>query len=197
MRTADNTHSESVYIHEKYRNIPYIIISGPSAGGKTTLASKAACEFDKMLMLLIKHTDRLPRNGEIDGKDYYFLRAEAFDSKITYKNALVKVTRYDHKYALCSSEVDLSIVQNRRPMFILDPHAALKFKEHYCNSVLFFVAPFLLSTVEDRINSRKEENVEKEKRLVLLKEEFELRHLFDYNVFNDEGIDIIRKIIIR
>lgn len=191
----DNAHSELVYTHIEYINEPFIVISGPSAGGKTTLAEESSYYFSEILMLLIKHTDRLPRNGEINGREYFFIEPDKFDSLITKNNSLIKVTRYNHKYALCSSQVDISIRLKKRPLFILDPHAALMFKKQYPNSLLLFVAPKLVSTVENRIRARNEDSVEKEKRIALLNEEYELRQKFDYNVFFDEGIDVIRKIL--
>ena len=70
-------HIENVYTHNEFLNIRFLILSGPSAGGKTFLSKKVSNLTDK-ITLLIKHTDRLPRDGEVNGVDYFFVSTEAF-----------------------------------------------------------------------------------------------------------------------
>lgn len=171
-------HKEEVFFHQKYLNIPFIVISGPSAGGKTTLVKtiESACPN---VCLLIKHTDRAPRLHEKDTKDYFFLSTENFEETINDVSALVKVYRYEHAYALCVSEVERSLKLSKIPVFILDPNAALKFKKVYKNSVLVFVGPSSIEVVRERIKIRDESVIEKQKRLDYLDEEYQLRSLFD------------------
>lgn len=171
-------HKEAVFFHHKYLNIPFIVISGPSAGGKTTLVKtiEGACSN---MCLLIKHTDREPRLYEKDAKDYFFLSTADFEEVINDVSALVKVYRYEHAYALCVSEVERSLKLSKIPVFILDPNAALEFKKIYKNSVLVFVGPSSIEVVRERIKIRDEPVIEKQKRLDYLDEEYQLRNLFD------------------
>lgn len=190
-----NDHRELVYAHNKYINQPFIVISGTSAGGKTTFVKDVANVFSDQLQLLIKHTDRIPRIGEKDGRDYYFISSDVFDEILTGENSLIIINRYGHKYALCTKEVERALQKEKRPIFILDPNAAIALKTVYSNSILFFIAPKSIKVVEKRILARNEEEEEKKKRLVLLEEEYRIRQLFDYNIYTDNGIDIIRDLL--
>lgn len=57
---------------------PIIIISGPSGIGKTTLATHLEARYN--FHLPVSHTTRPPRDGEEDGKDYYFVSDGFFDA---------------------------------------------------------------------------------------------------------------------
>ena len=58
-----------------------IIITGPSGVGKGTVV-KAILKKDINIWLSISATTRKPRNGEEDGKDYYFLTTKKFKEMI-------------------------------------------------------------------------------------------------------------------
>lgn len=184
-------HKEEIFCHQKYLNVLFIVISGPSAGGKTTLV-KALENMCPNLCLLIKHTDREPRLYEKDAKDYFFLSTEDFEKVINVASALVKVYRYDHAYALCVSEVERCLKLSKIPVFILDPNAALEFKKVYRNSVLVFVGPSSIEEVRERIKIRDESVIEKQKRLDCLDEEYQLRSFFDIDDYCTDVFSFIK-----
>ena len=121
-----HSHIENVYAHDEFTNIRFLILSGPSAGGKTFLSKRVSDLTDKVT-LLIKHTDRLPRDGEIDGLDYFFVSTSSFKRLLNPKTAMISVLRYEHLYGLSCQEVKRALTSNTIPLFILDPHAAIKF----------------------------------------------------------------------
>ena len=61
------------------------VLSSPSGAGKTTLTKKIA-ENNKSFKISISHTTRKPRPNEINGKDYYFVNVEEFNSLIKKDN---------------------------------------------------------------------------------------------------------------
>ena len=65
-----------------------LAISGPTAVGKTTLCERLIDEFKDSLSRLITATTRLPRIGEKEGVDYYFLSQSEFDQKLEYGDFL-------------------------------------------------------------------------------------------------------------
>lgn len=176
-------HVENIYLHNQYINKQFIILSGPSAGGKTFLSKKIANYTDKVC-LLIKHTDRNPREGEINGIDYFFMSTSLFKDKINPNTALVSVSRYEHLYGLSCEEVDRALKTERIPLFILDPHAAIKFKEIYNKSILIFVGP-PLTLAKKRLLERSEDSIEKKKRIELIDEEYSLIDRFNIVINND------------
>ena len=62
-----------------------IIVSSPSGVGKTTLV-KLLAERNKNFKISISNTTRIPRNNEIEGKDYYFINKEKFNDLIKKKS---------------------------------------------------------------------------------------------------------------
>lgn len=186
-------HKEEIFIHKKFLKVPFVVISGPSAGGKTDLSKKLEKYFPE-LCLLIKYTDRKPRATEKNFQDYFFVSTEEFEKKISAISALVRVYRYEHAYALSVSEVEKSLNLRKIPVFILDPNAALKFKKVYTNSILIFVAPKSVEVTRNRIKERKESLDEIEKRLENLNEEYSLRHLFDINDYCIDFFSVMEKL---
>ena len=65
-----------------------IILSSPSGAGKSTLAQRIRV-WDKNCVFSISATTRKPREGEEDGKDYYFMTEEVFNSKVA-KNEMLE-----------------------------------------------------------------------------------------------------------
>ena len=58
-----------------------IVISGPSAVGKGTLA-KFIIDNYQGFYLSVSATTRSPREGEIEGVSYFFLSQEEFDARV-------------------------------------------------------------------------------------------------------------------
>ena len=65
-----------------------IAISGPAAVGKTTICDRLSSEFGDKLCRLVTATTRQPRNGEEEGKDYFFLSKVDFDRKLSEESFL-------------------------------------------------------------------------------------------------------------
>ena len=63
------------------------VLSSPSGTGKTTLTKKIA-ESNTNFSISISHTTRKPRSSEVNGKDYYFVNKEEFNSLIKKSNSL-------------------------------------------------------------------------------------------------------------
>lgn len=193
-----HNHIEKVYVHDEFQKIRFLVLSGPSAGGKTFLSKKVSELTDK-ITLLIKYTNRFPRDGEIDGSDYFFVSTSAFENFLNPETAMISVFRYEHFYGLSCQEVKRALTSNTIPLFILDPHAAIEFKKIYQQSILIFVGP-PINIAKERIANRLEDSYEKAKRIELIELEYDLRNKFDYVLDNNYTekdlavlIDIINK----
>jgi guanylate kinase len=171
-------HSEHIYYHPDLADMLFIVLSGPSAGGKTALSTNV-CQSIINLSLLVKHTNRQPRENERDGIDYHFCTDSEFTMIINEASAVVSVERYGNLYGLTRREIDDSLRQEKRPVFVLDPNAAIKYKETYKNSIIVWVAPNDIEETVSRIMDRKDSLEEKMKRIELLESEYLLREKFD------------------
>ena len=64
-----------------------IILSSPSGAGKSTLAQRIK-SWDENCVFSISATTRKPREGEQDGKDYYFISEDEFRKKVSNSDML-------------------------------------------------------------------------------------------------------------
>ena len=84
-----------------------LIVSAPSGCGKTTLLKKIFEKYPNTFGFSVSATTRQARNGEIDGKDYYFLSIEEFNRKIANNDFLEYEQVYDNLfYGTLISEIE-------------------------------------------------------------------------------------------
>ena len=62
-------------------DIPIIVLSGPTASGKTTIVNRLMQDTPVKLVKAISATTRPRRKGEVNGEDYYFLTTEEFEKR--------------------------------------------------------------------------------------------------------------------
>jgi guanylate kinase len=82
-----------------------IAISGPAAVGKTTICDRLSSEFGDKLCRLVTATTRQPRNGEEDGRDYFFLSKADFDQKLSEESFLEHELIHGNKYGILKETI--------------------------------------------------------------------------------------------
>lgn len=60
-----------------------VVFCGPSGTGKSTLIKRLMAEYKDIFGFSVSHTTRLPRPGEVDGKDYHFVPRQKLEQAIT------------------------------------------------------------------------------------------------------------------
>ena len=96
-----------------------IILSSPSGAGKSTLAQRIK-SWDKNCIFSISATTRKPRDGEQDGKDYYFISQEEFSSKVSNDEMLEHAEVFGNWYGSPVSPVLSSIDNGNDVLFDVD-----------------------------------------------------------------------------
>ncbi|MDF2377547.1 MAG: guanylate kinase [Verrucomicrobiales bacterium] len=99
------------------------VVSGPSGSGKTTLCRRFS-ESDTAAVYAISATTRAPREGEVDGVDYYFLAREEFESRTTRGEFLEFAEVHGNLYGTLKSEVITHIEAGRDVLMDLDVQGA-------------------------------------------------------------------------
>ncbi len=171
-------HEERVYRHQNFLETKFLVISGPSGGGKTTLCTELIQAL-KPSRVLIKHTNRALRPCEKNGVDYYFVDSYWFNKSIRKKTLLAYADRYNNLYALSLNEVILAVNHNELSIFVLDVHLALKFKATYKGAILVFVGPAKGIEIKNRLLSRGDHSDEVKSRIEIVDEEMTMRSEFD------------------
>jgi guanylate kinase len=94
-------------------------MSSPSGAGKTTLSRKLI-EADNNIAMSISVTTRKPRPGEVEGRDYYFISKEKFESMIAAKELLEWANVFGNLYGTPKAPVENALAKGRDVLFDID-----------------------------------------------------------------------------
>lgn len=132
-----------------------IIFSAPSGAGKTTIL-KSVLERGLPLQFSVSATSRLPRNGEVDGKDYYFLSAEDFKQKIKNNEFIEWEEVYTDKfYGTYHSEITQIWEKGNHVIFDVDVLGGINLKKIFGSSAYsIFIMPPSVEELEKRLRGR-------------------------------------------
>ena len=106
------------------------VISAPSGTGKTSLV-KALIEKDPSIRLSVSTTTREPRAGEVNGKDYFFVKKEDFDKQINDNEFLEWAFVYGNFYGTSATLVKNSINRGEKVLLEIDWQGAFQIKQRY------------------------------------------------------------------
>jgi guanylate kinase len=176
-----------------------IVISAPSGCGKTTIAKAILSKYPSMLFS-VSATTRARRDGEVHGKDYFFLSNQEFEEHIRSDDLAEWEEIYGKYYGTLKSEIHRARDQHRVMLFDVDVKGALSIRRNFPkDSVLIFIDPPSVEVLKKRLENRKTENPEElKKRLDRIPMELEKRSQFEYHVMNDdlqEAIDEVDEIV--
>jgi len=165
-----------------------IIFSAPSGSGKTTIVRHLlTCPFD--FKFSISATTREPRDGEIDGKDYYFLSVDEFKAKLAADEFLEWEEVYtDSYYGTLKSEVERIREKGQHVLFDVDVVGGTNIKKFYGDEALaVFVKPPSIEVLEKRLIQRSTDSPEViAQRVTKAKHELTYTKYFDYILVNDD-----------
>lgn len=138
-----------------------VIISAPSGAGKTTIV-KELLERDLNLQFSVSACNRLPREGERDGIDYYFLSDEEFKQKIKDDAFVEWEEVYENQYyGTLKSEVERIRNMNKNVIFDIDVKGGINLKKQYGHIALsIFIKPPSLDVLKQRLRNRYTETEE-------------------------------------
>lgn len=164
-----------------------IVISGPSGVGKGTVRKALFERKGHDLDYSVSMTTRKPRNGEVDGIDYYFVSKEEFLSQIDQGNLLEYAEFVGNIYGTPKDKVEEKLKQGREVVLEIEVNGAMQIRNKMPNAVLIFIAPPSFEALENRLVARGTERGEVIKeRLEKAKKEIKLASQYDYIVINDE-----------
>ena len=176
-----------------------IVVSGPSGAGKSTVISRLMRE-NPDIVFSVSATTRAPREGEVDGKNYYFVTREKFKSMVDNGELLEHAEYVGNCYGTPKAPVFESIENGKSVVFDIEVQGAAQIKQQCPEAILIFVVPSDLSQIEKRLRARKTDSEEKIRgRLEQARRECERAKNYDYVVLNDDpdrAAEEMRSIII-
>lgn len=173
-----------------------IVISGPSGVGKGTVR-KALFELEGHdLVYSISMTTRAPREGEIDGEDYYFVTHEEFQERIKNDQFLEYAEFVGNYYGTPRDKVDEQLELGKEVVLEIEVQGALQVREKAPDGVFIFIAPPTKEALYRRLLRRGTENPNMiQQRMDKAEREFPLAHKYDYIVVNDEVTNAADRIL--
>ena len=176
-----------------------IVMSGPSGVGKGTICNKLIAELNAWYS--VSTTTRIPREGESEGVNYFFVSKGEFEEKI--KNGeFLEYNFYNGNYYGTSKNTVVEKINKGINVFCeIDVNGAHNIKKIFPDALLIYIAPPSIDVLRDRLLKRGTESIEKiNQRLEIAKKELEEVDFFDYVIINDnleETINDVKKVILK
>ena len=161
------------------------IISGFSGAGKGTVVAELVKRYGYAIS--VSATTRAPREGEVEGINYFFKTKEEFEQMI-HNDELIEYAQYVGNYYGTPKEYVLEqIAEGKDVLLEIEMQGALKVKEKFPEVSLIFVTPPSAAELRERLINRGTESMDViDKRLARAKEECAYMKEYDYIVVNDD-----------
>ena len=162
-------------------------VSGPAGVGKGTIV-KTIINRREDVVESVSCTTRLPREGEIDGKHYFFLTKEKFLSLVASDSFLEHAEYVGNCYGTLRSFVEEKLDEGKNVILEIEVQGALQIREKMPEAMFIFLCPPDYATLENRLRGRGTETDEViKKRLATALEEIKIAAGYDYLVVNEDG----------
>lgn len=173
------------------------VLSAPSGAGKTTLAL-ALLERQERLQRSVSCTTRAPRQGEVDGRDYFFVDDEEFHRRRRDGEFLEWAEVHGELYGTLYSELERIHVGGCDALLVIDVQGAEAVRQALDGAVTIFVLPPSRRVLEARLERRDGEDCEQSarlrRRLEVAADEIARYVGYDYVLINDDFEEAVEEL---
>ena len=178
-----------------------IIFAAPSGAGKSSLINKIIESDKNNFELSISATTRSRRDGEIHGKDYFFISDEEFDELKNNKAFIEHAEVHGYQYGTLESFINERLAVGVNVILDIDVQGFNQIKEVIKDTISIFIIPPSIEELKKRLTKRGLDSDDViRQRLINAKTELQSAELFDYIILNqdfDKALDKILSIILR
>ena len=163
-----------------------IVVSGPSGSGKGTVNQRLLAMDD--FCFSVSATTRAPREGEIDGVNYFFITREEFEKRIENGDMLEHNIYSGNYYGTPREMVERVLAEGKNIILEIDVNGAMQVKQKYPDAVLIMLLPPSFAVQEQRLRDRATEPED----VIAMRLEETRREVprvgeYDYVVYNNDG----------
>lgn len=186
MSGLSDTASQAQALQSETHSGKLIVFAAPSGTGKSTIA-KAILEAFPNITFSVSATTRPMREGEQNGREYFFLTKPEFEQKLQAGEFIEHSEHFGHYYGTLKSNANAVLSCGRHLLLDLDVHGSMAVKQLYGNrALLIFIKPPSLEALRERLMNRRTESPEAiQRRLERAEYELSFAHHFDAVVVND------------
>lgn len=174
-----------------------VVISGPSGSGKSTILREVLDDCPVPLRFSVSATTRAPREGELHGRDYFFLSPEAFAAKRAAGEFLecFELFGKGHWYGTLRAEVEKSLATGDWVLLEIDVQGARAVADQFPKAITIFIDPGGLEELERRLRARgTEDEPQIQARLATARRELENASWYTHRVVNADVSRTAREI---
>ena len=175
------------------------VISAPSGAGKTTLCKEVIDIFPN-LRHSVSYTTRPPRNGEVHGRDYFFVGKEEFTRMVDAGEFAESAEVHGNLYGTSLATLKESRAEGIDLILDIDCQGARQLKGRFEGGVYIFVLPPSIEELRRRLDNRSSDSQEViERRIQNAAGEIKEARWYDYIIVNDkfsEALEQLKSVLI-
>ena len=161
------------------------VLSAPSGAGKTTLCKEIIDRFPD-LRHSVSYTTRTPRQGEVHGRDYFFVGQEEFKRMVAAGEFAEWAEVHGNLYGTSLATLKECRTQGIDLILDIDCQGARQLKGRFEGGVYIFVLPPSMQELRRRLDNRSSDTVEViERRIKNAAGEIRESRWYDYIIVND------------
>lgn len=169
------------------------VVSGFSGAGKGTVMKELVSRYQYKLS--ISATTRMARAGEVDGREYFFLTRDKFESMIEEGQFIEYAEYVGNYYGTPRQYVEEQLDAGFNVILEIEIQGALHVKETFPDALLLFIVPPSAKVLKERlINRGTEDEATVKKRLGRAVEEAQFMEQYDYLIVNDKLDDCVEAV---
>ncbi|HEY8226878.1 MAG TPA: guanylate kinase [Pyrinomonadaceae bacterium] len=161
------------------------VVSSPSGGGKGTLIRRVLDAVPN-LSYSVSYTTRAPRNGEVNGREYFFVNRDTFEKMVSAGEFLEWACVHGNLYGTAKKQVAEETAAGVDIILEVDVQGAASIRGLMLDAVSIFILPPSYEILKTRLIARGTDTPEQlAVRLKNAPEELEQFSCFDYVIIND------------